>query len=55
MLENEEGIQKLKEFLKKKGLKCDEEEIERIAQNLYKLGLFLVRLKVKEHSAQPKP
>ncbi|HIH52513.1 MAG TPA: hypothetical protein HA284_03180 [Nanoarchaeota archaeon] len=55
MLENQEGIQKLKDYLKKKGLKCSEEEIEKIAQNLYELGLFLVRLKVKEHSAQPKP
>lgn len=41
MLENEEGIQKLKEFLKKKGLKYDELEIDEIAKNLYELGLFL--------------
>ncbi len=55
MLENEQGIQKLKEFLKKKGLNGEEIEIEKIAQNLYELGLFLVRLKVKQHSKPPKP
>lgn len=55
MLENEEGIQKLKEFLKKKCVKGEEVEIERIAQNLYELGLFLVRLKIKQHSKPPKP
>ena len=54
MLENEEGIQKLKEFLNKKGLKGEEIEIEKIAQNLYELGLFLVQLKVKQHSALSK-
>ena len=54
MLENEEGIQKLKEFLNKKGLKGEEIEIEKIAQNLYELGLFLVRLKIKQHSQSTK-
>lgn len=54
MLDNAEGVQKLKEFLKKKGLQGEEVEIERIAQNLYELGLFLVRLKIKEHSKPSK-
>lgn len=55
MLENEEGVQKLKEFLKRKGLGGEEVEIEKIAQNLYELGLFLVRLKIKQHSQSTKP
>ena len=55
MLENEEGVQKLKDFLGKKGFQLSKSEIERIAPNLYELGLFLVRLKVKQHAKPPKP
>ena len=35
MLENEEGVQKLKDFLGKKGFQLIKSEIERITQNLY--------------------
>lgn len=55
MLENEEGVRRLGDFLKKKGFQLSEDEIERIAQNLYGLGLFLVRLKVKQHTKPLKP
>lgn len=55
MLESAEGVKKIKELLKKKGSQGEEVEIEKIAQNLYELGLFLVRLKVKQHSKPPKP
>ena len=52
---NADNIRKLVDVLKKKGFKGEEVEIEKIAQNLYELGLFLVHLKVKEHSTKPKP
>ena len=55
MTENDEGVQKLKDFLKKKGLQLPNNEIEKISQNLYELGLFLVRLKIKQHPKPPKP
>ncbi len=55
MLENEEGVEKLKVYLRKKFPQLSDSEIEKIAPNLYELGLFLVRLKVKEHSKQSKP
>lgn len=48
MLENEEGVRKLKELLKKKFPQLSDSEIEKIALNLYELGLFLVRKKLKE-------
>jgi len=51
MFEKESGIQKIKDFLKKRGLNLSENEIEKYAQNLYQLGLFLVQLKIKQHSA----
>ena len=54
-INNAEDIRKLVDVLKKKGLQGEEVEITKIAQNLYELGLFLVRLKVKEHSTKPKP
>ena len=50
MLENGEAVLKLKDFLKKKGLQLPENKIEEIAQNLFRLGLFLVRRKVEENS-----
>lgn len=50
MIENEEAVQKLKDYLKKKGLQLPDNEIDKIAKNLFNLGLFLVRLKVKECS-----
>ena len=54
MVENTEDVQKLKDFLKKKHPQLSEGEVEVKAQNLYELGLFLVRLKVKQHSKPSK-
>lgn len=51
---NEKEVQKLKDFIKS-GSQLSENEIEKIAQNLYDLGLFLVRLRVKQHVKPPKP
>lgn len=50
MFENEDGIRKLQDYLKNKKLSLKDSEIESVAQNLYELGLFLVRLQVKKHS-----
>lgn len=55
MLESEESVQKLKGYLKNKGFKLSDSEIDKIVQNLYELGLFLVRLKIKQHSQSTKP
>jgi hypothetical protein len=55
MLERAEGIQKLKDILQKRSSDISDSEIEKQAQNLYELGLFFVRLKVKEHSASRIP
>lgn len=52
---NEKEVQKLKDFTKKRGIQLSDNEIEKIAPNLYELGLFLVRLRVKEHPKQSKP
>ena len=52
MLEDEEGVQKIKNLLKKRGSQLGDNEIERIAQSLYALGLFLVRLKLQELTKQ---
>jgi hypothetical protein len=54
MLKNGEGFQKLKDFLQKKHPHLTEEEIEKYTSNLYELGLFLVRLKIEQHSKKPK-
>ena len=48
MVESQEEVLKLKDFLKKRGLQLSDSEIESIAQNLYALGRFIVRLKVKK-------
>mgnify|MGYP001558538175 CR=1 FL=1 len=53
-INNADNVRKLVDVLKKKGLRGEEIEIEKIAQNLYELGLFLVQLKVKQHSALSK-
>jgi len=50
MLENEKEVSELRNFLKKRDLKLSDDEIEKIAQNLYKLGVFLVELQIKNHS-----
>ena len=56
MTEHGEEVQKIGELLKKRGIQLSDSEIEAIAQNLYELGLFLVRLKLKTHSkAASKP
>jgi len=55
MFEHTEEVQKIKDYLKKKGLQLSESETEKIAQNLYELGLFLMRLKIKQHSQSTKP
>lgn len=55
MFEHTEEVQKIKDYLKKKGLQLSESETEKIAQNLYELGLFLVRLKIKQHSQSTEP
>lgn len=55
MIENDEKVQKLKDFLKKKNPQLSNNEVEEISKNLYELGLFLVRLKLKQHSKPPKP
>lgn len=54
MSENEEGIQQLAGFLRKKFPKLNNSEIEKIAPNLYSLGLFLVHLKIARLSKQAK-
>lgn len=55
MLENEEGVQKLKDFLAKNNPQLTRSDVEKIALNLYELGVFLVHLKVKRHSELLKP
>ncbi len=47
MLEKEEGVKKLKDLLKNKDSQISDSEAEKIAQNLYDLGLFLVHSKIK--------
>lgn len=53
-MRNEKEVQKLRDFIGKRGIQLSDNEIEKIAQNLYELGVFLVRLKVKQHSKQAK-
>lgn len=50
MRPDSENIKKIIECLQKLQPKATEEELERTAQNLYQLGLFLVQAKLKKHS-----
>jgi len=50
MLENEEEIHKLSDLLKKKFPQLNEDEINKISQNLFRLGLFLVELQIEKCS-----
>ncbi|HEY4513058.1 MAG TPA: hypothetical protein VJH06_00910 [Candidatus Paceibacterota bacterium] len=47
MLEAQE-IQKIIECLKKLQPEATEAELQKMGENLYQLGLFIVRLKIKE-------
>ena len=51
---NTEEIQKIIEHLKKVQSKVPEQDLEKTAQNLYDLALFLVRLQIKQHLKPPK-
>ena len=42
------AILKLKEVIRKKFPQLDDKTIEKIAPNLFELGLFLVRLNIKK-------
>ncbi len=52
---NEENVHKLKGFLKNKGFQLSDVELEKVVQNLYELGVFLVRLKIKQHTDKEEP
>ena len=54
MLENNEDVRKLQDLLRKKCPPLFDSEIEKVAQNLHELGLFLVRSRIKQHSEKPK-
>lgn len=48
MLENNEEIQRIKDLLKKKKPQLNDEEIDKISNQLYQLGLILVQLQIKK-------
>jgi len=50
MQQNLKDIQKITDLLRKFQPHTSVEDLEKIAQDLLELGLFLVRLRVKEHS-----
>lgn len=50
MLKTAEVIPKLKGLLQNEYPHLSEQELQSIAQNLYDLGLFLVRQEIKKHS-----
>ncbi|OGI65876.1 hypothetical protein A2647_01555 [Candidatus Nomurabacteria bacterium RIFCSPHIGHO2_01_FULL_40_24b] len=52
---NAEEIQKIIQDLKRIKTKVPEQDLEKTAQNLYDLALFLVRLQIKQHLKPPKP
>lgn len=55
MEENHKEILIVENLLRKKEVCLDKKEIKKFATNLYEIGLFLVQLKIKQHSKQPKP
>ena len=50
MIDQVEAVTKIKDLLKKESPQLNNDKLENLAQNLYELGLFLVRLKIKQHS-----
>lgn len=49
-MENEVGVKKLQDYIRRKFPSLSDEEQERTAKNLYGLGLFLVRLKKERYT-----
>lgn len=54
-MEKKSGVQKLQEFLGEKFPKLEDKEIEKIAENLLGIGVFIVRQKVSSSTKQTKP
>ncbi len=52
---NPETTEKITSLLLKVYPNLTREELDKIAQEFYELGLFFVRLKIKQHSKPPKP
>ena len=50
MLQDEEEVQKISDFIKKKGFQLNNSEIEKISYQLLGVASFLVRLKIKKHT-----
>ncbi len=48
-------IEKIIELLQQIEPEASKEELEAKAQNIWEIALFLVQLKLREHSKQPKP
>ena len=53
MFEHEAEKLKLQELLRKKFPQLNNEEIEKISQQLIELSFFLVRLQIKKHIKPP--
>lgn len=52
---NTEDVQKIITLIKRVPSQVPEQDLEKTAQNLYDLALFLVGLQIKQHLKPPKP
>lgn len=50
MLQGEEEVQKLVDFVRKKFPQLNSEEVDKISHQLMNLGFFLVRLRIKKYT-----